>query len=239
MKKILLAACVAVLLLISTGVSSDFAYAKTMKGYTRIEHLDNVAKNSKTNIVNITKTGAVIREENVLNIAFSENFNSKYYRNGDMVQFTFVDDVKTEEGTIVIPKNSNLIGAIRNIQKPKWGSRNARVTMDFMFILFPNGTRLSVSMALANGKGYLSAGVKETAGKIAGYTVGTGAAGAGLGAAIGTISSNTIPGLIIGSSIGGGVGLISGIASPGLHYRAKKGYFIPVRFEDNLRVPNL
>jgi len=231
--------------------SPAFAKSASTPGIQgRVEHLKtgsvkgvDLNKKSKTdaksNIVRITKSGSVIQKENVLYIAFSENFNSKYYKKGDMVQFTFTDDVKTEEGTLLIPKNSNLIGAIDTLERPKYFSRNAKVTIDFMYILTPDGRRLEADMELANGKGYLARGPKATAGKIAAYTLGIGGTGAGLGAAIGTASSNTIPGLIIGGSIGGGVGLVSGIVTKGLHYKAKKGYFIPIRLEENLQVPNL
>lgn len=238
MKKILLAGIIVVVFIFSNAVPA-YSFQKqktTLQGH--IEHLTN-KQDSKANIVRITKDGRIIQKENVLEIAFSENFDSKYYIDGDMVQFTFTNDVITDEGTLIIPKNSNLIGAIDKIQKPKWFSRNAKVTLDFMYILLPNGKRLDIYMELANGKGYLAAGAKDTAKKITAYTLGTGSVGAGLGAAIGTASSNTIPGLIIGGSIGGGVGLVSGIVSPGLHYKAKKGYLIPVRLQDNLSVPNL
>ena len=80
---------------------------------------------------------------------------------------------------------------------------------------------------------------KDTAKKIAAYTLSIGGVGSGLGAAIGVAAGNTITGLIIGGSIGGGVGLVSGIVSPGLHYRAKKGQKLPLVLEENLKIPKM
>ena len=80
---------------------------------------------------------------------------------------------------------------------------------------------------------------KDTALKIAAYTLSIGGVGTGLGAAIGVAGGNVITGVIIGGSIGGGVGLISGIVSPGLHYRAKRGQKLPIVLEENLKVPKM
>ena len=108
--------------------------------------------------------------------------------------------------------------------------------MEFTHILLPDGTNIPVAVQLADKK-YLQEGAKETAGKIAAYTLAIGGVGAGLGSAIGVAAGNTITGLVIGGSVGGGVGLVSGIVSPGLHYKAKKGESVILELEDNLKLP--
>ena len=109
--------------------------------------------------------------------------------------------------------------------------------MEFTHILLPDGTNVPVAVQLADKKKYLQEGAKETAGKIAAYTLSVGGVGAGLGSAIGVAAGNTVTGLIIGGSVGGGVGLVTGIVSPGLHYKAKKGESVVLELEDNLNLP--
>lgn len=203
---------------------------------TDVEHLQTT-KNSKIDLVKITPGGNIIQKENYMVVNFAQNFNSKYYKTGDYVQFVFNEDVKTCEGTLLIPCNSSLIARITCIESPKWFSRNAKVFMEFTHILLPDGTNIPVCVELANKKKYLQEGAKETAGKIAAYTLTIGGVGSGLGAAIGVAAGHTITGLIIGGSVGGGVGLLSGIVSPGLHYKAKKGEKIILELKDNLKLP--
>lgn len=203
---------------------------------TDVEHMQTI-DSAKMNLVKVTSGGNVIQKENYLIVNFAQNFNSKYYKTGDYVQFNFDNDIKTCEGTLLIPCNSSLIARISCIETPKWFSKNAKVYMEFTHILLPDGTNIPVCVELASKKKYLQEGAKETAGKIAAYTLSIGAVGAGVGSAIGVAAGNTVGGLIIGSSVGGGVGLISGVVSPGLHYKAKKGEKIILELQDNLKLP--
>lgn len=216
---------------------TPFSLASTFQD-NEIEHLNTVdyKASSKVDLVKITSGGNIIQKENYLVVNFAQNFNSKYYKIGDYVQFNFENDIRTKEGTLLIPCNSSLIAKITDIECPKWFSRNAKVYLEFTHILLPDSTNIPVALQLAKKK-YLQEGAKETAGKIAGYTLAVGAAGSGLGAAIGVAAGHTITGLIIGGSIGGGVGLVSGIVSPGLHYKAKKGEKLILELQDNLKLP--
>ena len=214
-------------------LQTSFAYDCSMDD---VEHL-KINKNSKIDLVKITPDGNIIQKENTLVVSFAQNFNSKYYKAGDFVQFVFNNDVRTQEGTLLIPCNSSLIARINCIEDPRWFSRNAKVFLEFTHIVLPDTTNIPVSVELAN-KEYLKEGAKETAGKIAAYTLSIGAVGSGMGAAIGVAAGHTITGLIIGGSVGGGVGLVSGIVSPGLHYKAKQGEQITLELKDNLKLPN-
>ena len=210
-----------------------FAYGETDSD---VEHL-NTVDNAKIDLVKVTNGGNVIQKENILVVNFAQNFNSKYYKMGDYVQFSIDNELKTKEGTLIIPCGSSLIAKVSCIEKPKWFSRNAKVFLEFTHILLPDGQNIPVALQLASHKKYLQEGAKETAGKIAAYTLSIGGVGSGLGAAIGVAAGHTITGLIIGGSVGGGVGLISGVVSPGLHYKAKKGEKLILEVQDNLKVP--
>ena len=206
---------------------------------TEVEHLNTTDYkiSPKVDLVKITSGGNVIQKENLLVVNFAQNFNSKYYKQGDYVQFNFYNDIRTKEGTLLIPCNSSLIARISCIENPKWFSRNAKVYLEFTHILLSDSTNIPVALQIAKKKKYLQEGAKETAGKIAGYTLAIGGVGSGLGAAIGVAAGHTITGLIIGGSIGGGVGLVSGVVSPGLHFRAKKGEKLILELQDNLKLP--
>jgi len=201
-----------------------------------IEHIQ-LKKDSKVNLVKVTDGGNIIQKENYIIVNFAQNFNSKFYKPGDYVQFTFDEDLKTQEGTLLIPMTSSLIAKVTEITPPKWFSRNAKVYMEFTHIVLPDGTNIPVYLQKAK-KEYFKEGAKETAGKIGAYTLAIGGVGAGLGAAIGVAAGHTITGLIIGGSIGGGVGLVTGIVSPGLHFKAKKGEAVTLELQDNLKLPN-
>ena len=204
-----------------------------------VEHLNSSDNkiSPKVDLVKITSGGNVIQKENFIVVNFAQNFNSKYYKMGDYVQFKFDNDVRTQEGTLLIPCTSSLIARISEIENPKWFSRNAKVYLEFTHILLPDGTNIPIAAQIAKNKKYLQEGAKETAGKIAAYTLSIGAVGSGLGAAIGVAAGHTITGLIIGGSIGGGVGLVSGVVSPGLHFRAKQGEKLILELQENLKLP--
>ena len=230
--------------LLSLTIISSFIFTNTTMSamaykYNNVdvEHMQTI-ENAKIDLVKVTPSGNIIQKENYIVVNFAQNFNSKYYKPGDYVQFTFDCDLKTLEGTLLIPCNSSLIARIASIETPKWFSRNAKVFMEFTHIVMPDGTNIPVCVELASSKKYLQEGAKETAGKIAAYTLSIGGVGAGLGSAIGVAAGNTITGLVIGGSVGGGVGLVTGIVSPGLHFKAKKGEEIILELQDNLKLPN-
>ena len=204
----------------------------------RVEHL-KPNKHSKINLVKVTDFSNIVQKENVIEISFSQNFNSKYYQAGDFIQFDFLEGLSTQEGTCIIPCGSSLIAKITEIKKPKWFSRNAIVCIKFTHIIFPDGKNIPICAKISGKKDYLQLGAKDTAKKIAAYTISIGGVGSGLGAAIGVAAGHTITGLIIGGSVGGGVGLLSGIVSPGLHYKAKKGQKLPIELKENLKTPKL
>ena len=155
-----------------------------------VEHMstgENISP--KVDLVKITQAGNIIQKENYLTVNFAQNFNSKYYKEGNYVQFNFDNNVRTREGSIIIPCNSSLIARISCLEEPKWFSRNAKVYLEFTHILLPDGTNIPVALNFAKKKKYIQEGAKETTGKIAAYTLSIGAIGSGIGAAIGVAST--------------------------------------------------
>ncbi len=222
---------------VSLCIMSGFLSASALCYQGQIEHLE-INKQQRNNLVNVTPYGSIIQRGNYLVVNFAQNFNSKYYKHGDYIQFTFDHDIMTSEGTMLIPKEASLVARISELQDPEWFSKNAKVFLEFISILMPDGEKVPVALSIAGKKRFLQKGARATAGKIAAYTLSIGAAGSGIGAAIGTAAGNTVTGLIVGGSIGGGVGLVTGIVSPGLHYKAKQGQPLILRVSGNLAIPN-
>jgi len=156
MKKIVSSLILAGFLSVSLNACSyAFSYEDT-----DIEHIQ-INKDSKVNLVKVTSGGNIIQKENYIVVNFAQNFNSKFYKPGDYVQFSFNEDLKTLEGTLLIPCNSSLIAKITEITPPRWFSRNARVYMEFTHIVLPDGTNIPVCVQKAN-KEYFKEGAKET-----------------------------------------------------------------------------
>jgi len=222
------------------AAQGEIEVSQTKNRILRTEHLPRYEKqNSPSNRVKIAQYSNLVEKSNIVPVVFVENFNSKYYKEGDLVEFRFNQDIKTKEGTLVIPCGSSLIARVDCLIKPKWFSRNARLGLKFQEIVFPDGTITCLNGVTNTKNNELKMGAWATVGKILGYTVLIGGVGTGLGAAIGVAGGNVISGVIIGGSIGGGVGLATGIVSPGLHYRAKKDSLLYVRLVEDANLPKV
>ncbi|GBF23352.1 hypothetical protein tpqmel_0756 [Candidatus Gastranaerophilus sp. (ex Termes propinquus)] len=202
----------------------------------KVEHIQGLTE-AKTDLVKINADEITLLKNNRLKVAFSDNFNSKYYNDGDLVQFVFMRNLATEEGSLIIPVGTTLLAKIDHIEKPKWFSRNARVGLELDKLIFDDGTTVPLNAELVTKNGYLQKGAGDTAKKIGAQTLAIGATGAGLGAAIGVAGGNVISGLIIGGSIGGGVGLFTGIVSPGVYYKVKQGAVVHFELTESLVIP--
>ena len=79
--------------ILSAFVGLSFPALAYNESFDDVEHLKST-KDAKIDLVKITQTGNIIQKENYLEVVFAQNFNSKYYKTGDFVQFVFNSDVK-------------------------------------------------------------------------------------------------------------------------------------------------
>ena len=189
-----------------------------------IEHL-KVKKNAPNNEVYIMKKANVIKEGNVLSIAFTDKFKSEERAAGEAVYFVNEEPIYTEEGTLIVPANSKFNGTILGIEKEKKFNKNARVYVQITEIVTPDGNKATIN-AKPYYKNYeLKEGPWMTAGKLLLYTAGGAAIGTGAGVGFAFIPNpaNIGAGVAIGTPVGAGVGLITGLVTPGLKYHAKAG----------------
>ena len=193
------------------------------------EHLTMVKK-APSHEVTITNLRNVVKEGNVLVVAFNEQFKSKLHASGDGVTFTNPEDIKTDEGTLLIPAGSTFYGNVLDIKDPQWFNKNARVYVQMNKVVTPDGQTVNLNAKPFYKDYALKEGPWMTAGKVALYTVGGTAVGTGAGVGFSFIPSpdKVGTGIAIGTPVGAGVGLVTGLVTPGLNYSAKSGEEIKV-----------
>ena len=193
------------------------------------EHL-NTTKKAPCNEVAIQANANVIKEGNVIPVAFAEKFKSDKSAAGDAVYFTAKEDITTEEGTVLFPAGTKFNAQILDIKDPKWFNKNARVYAQLTSAELPSGQKVSMDAKPFYKNYELKEGPWMTAGKLAMYTVAGGAVGTGAGVGFAFIPDPTKigTGIAIGAPVGAAVGLATGLVTKGLNYHAKDGEEIKV-----------
>lgn len=189
-----------------------------------VEHLD-VHKKAPCNLVTIKTTKKTIEQGNVLLFKFDEKFYSKCEQAGTIVHFTVPEALYTTEGTLLFPSGTKITAEVIKIEKPKWFNKNARVSLIFRQIIFPDNTTIDIKAAPFTKDGKLKEGPWTTFGKVAVSTLSLGIIGTGAGVGLSFISTPAKigTGIAAGVSVGCGVGFLIGVITPGCHYKAKKG----------------
>lgn len=203
------------------------------------EHLD-INKNAPNNLVTITNYRKIICKDNVIAVEFDCKFSSKKACAGDVINFTIPEALYTKEGTMILPCGTKIVAEIIKNQKPKWFNKNARVSLIFRCIVFPDGRTMPICAKPFTKDGTLKEGPWMTTGKIVLSTVTLGIIGAGAGVGFGFIPSPTKigVGLAAGIPTGAGIGLLSALISKGLLYKAKAGEQIFIIFTSDATICN-
>ena len=206
------------------GISAqaqDCAYEEQVLGR---EHMF-CEKGALSNNVTITNLRNIICKGNAFKVAFDCKFWSECAKAGDRVNFSVPGAIYTQEGTLLIPAGSKVVGTVIRIEKQRIPNKNARVYLNFECLLLPDGSAIQMSAKPLTKDSSLKEGPWHTAGKLTAYTLGLGIVGAGAGTGFAFIPNPAEigAGLAIGIPIGCGVGLAVGLITPGCHYKAKKG----------------
>ena len=204
-----------------------------------VEHL-NVHKDAPCNIVTITNLRKVVEQGNVFEFAFDEKYFSKCSHAGDIVHFVVPQALYTCEGTLILPCGTKIVAEVTNVEKPKCFNKNARVSLIFRKIVFPDNTCIDIKAKPFTKDCKLKEGPWTTAGKLALSTLTGGALGAGAGVGFAFIPNPAKigAGFAIGIPVGCGVGLVVGLITPGCHYKAKKGETVYALLIEDMSVCN-
>ena len=189
-----------------------------------IEHLD-VHKKAPCNEVCVCDVQRTVKKGNVLEFTFNDSFYSKCHKAGEIIHFNVPEALYTQEGTLVLPACTKIVAEITKIEKPKVFNKNARVSLIFRKIVFPNNTCVDIKAMPFTKDCKLKEGPWVTAGKLllSTITLGIVGAGAGVGFAFIPNPAKLGTGFAIGIPVGCGVGLLTGLITPGVHYKAKQG----------------
>lgn len=187
-------------------------------------------KGALSNNVTVTNLRNIICRGNVFKVAFDCKFWSECAKAGERVNFSVPQAIYTQEGTLLIPACSKVVGTVIRIEKQRIPNKNARVYLNFECLVLPDGTAIEMNAKPLTKDSSLKEGPWHTAGKLFGYTLGLGIVGAGAGTGFAFIPNPAKLGVgyAIGIPVGTTVGLITGLITPGLKYHAKAGEEIPI-----------
>lgn len=197
-------------------------------------------KGALSNNVTITNLRNIICKGNAFKVAFDCKFWSECAKAGDRVNFSVPGAIYTQEGTLLIPAGSKVVGTVIRIEKQRIPNKNARVYLNFECLLLPDGSAIQMSAKPLTKDSSLKEGPWHTAGKLTAYTLGLGIVGAGAGTGFAFIPNPAKLGVgyAIGIPVGTTVGLITGLVTPGLKYHAKAGEEITIILCDDLAIKN-
>lgn len=184
-----------------------------------VEHLDDY-KVAVVDRVSITNLRRIILAKNVFKVAFLEKFNSTKAQVGDVVPFYFKKDVRTTEGTLIIPAGTKLYATVAELRDKDWINKNAEVYLHFEKMVFPNGNEYPfIARVLNNQEGVLSENkwLKPLEYTVAGAAIG----GVAIGLPVGEANGRSGDGMAIGFPTGAGVGLLTGWLTPGVNFKAR------------------
>ena len=187
---------------------------------------------------------AVLAEGTAAKLSLQTALSSKLSEVGDQVIATLYEPVRTADGRIVIPRGTEFVGRVTQVQAAKRPQKQATMTITFDTMRLAYGiekvsTVVTAIDDYANDEKLKS---KDGEGKVgAGRSGGRTARNAGTGAGIGGLG-----GVVIGAAGGGlggvlastGAGAIGGVLmTKGNDIKLQPGTILRIRFEREMTIP--
>ena len=207
----------------------------------KTEHL-SVRKNNSKKItlesVYVSEHNAVIPANDILQLAFVNDFNGRRAHVGDTIEFRFPNDVVTQEGTMIIPSTARIIAEITKLKRPKPLHLSGKVYLNFKYIEV-NGTRKPIEARLYSKKDFLSRKALNNSTAV-GETAALTGAGAIAGAVVTAETATSVVVAVFGTAISAGAGAIAGVALgiliPGASFKAKAGQKVTIQLTQELDI---
>ena len=200
-----------------------------------VEHLD-VTPLAPANTVQVTDRRLIVDAGNVLKLAFTNRFNSKNYNVGDEVHFYAKRDIRTVEGTLVFPQGTKFLANIETLEDPRWLNKNARMTIAFKNVTFPDGRVFDMVGNAFENEGVLISNHWQ---KPLLWTLGGTVVGTGIGLAAGVPNHKTATGIAIGIPTGAVAGAAIGFLTPGVNFGAAQDDEIYVLVREAFSIYNV
>jgi hypothetical protein len=191
-----------------------------------------------------TNDQAVLAEGTTAKLSLQTQLSSKLSEVGDEVRATLYEPVRSEDGRIVVPRGTEFVGRVTQVQAAKRPQKAASLTVVFDKARMPYGiekvsTIVTAIDDFANDEKLKS---KDDEGKVSGgRSGGRTARNAGTGAGIGGLG-----GVLIGAAGGGiggavgaiGAGAVGGVLmTKGNDIKLQAGTILRIRFERALNIP--
>lgn len=124
-----------------------------------------VSPKALDNAVKSYNVKMVVQPYNLAPVHFGADFNSRKAAIGDKVEFISEEDLVTNQGTLVYPKGTKIVGTVIQKEKSKWLDREHKCTLDIAKIITVDNLNINFEAApySENKKLYLVKGNKEVA----------------------------------------------------------------------------
>jgi hypothetical protein len=177
-------------------------------------------------------------------LSLQTRVSSKLSEVGDEVQAVLYEAIRTSDGQTAIPRGTEFIGRVTQVQAAKRPQKQATLTIVFETMRMSYGiekisTVVTAIDDFANDEKYRS---KDDEGKVGGgRSGGRTARNAGIGGGLGSLAG------IIGGAAGGGIGAVAGgigagavggvLMTKGNDIKLESGTVLRVRFEREVSLP--
>ena len=172
-------------------------------------------------------------------VRMNETISSKTARAGDTFTTTVTEPVYSNNGVVVIPTGSTVVGRINSVKPAKKGGDPGSIDVSFTEVKLPNGTRRAINGSLtdldtkkakSDNEGTASGDDRKNDKII--FIGGGAAGGAILGAAVGGGK-----GALIGGILGAGAGLLGERLTKGEDAEVKSGTEFGVYLNQSVSLP--
>jgi hypothetical protein len=193
-----------------------------------------------------SETNITINEGTAARLSLQTQLSSKLSEVGDEVIGVLYETVRSGDGRVAIPRGTEFIGRVTQVQAAKRPQKQATLTVVFETMRMPYGTEKISTIVTAiddyaNDEKYKS---KDDEGKVGGgRSGGRTAKNAGIGGGIGSLGG------IIGSAAGGGIGAVAGaigvgavggvLMTKGNDIKLAAGTVLRIKFERPVNLPAL
>lgn len=226
----------------STAEVSDTNQDKAVVEQPELKKAEHLSiKNNKSKIINVESVyvsshDIEIPAQDILQLAFVNDFNGRKAHIGDTIEFRFPNDIVTDEGTVIIPSTAKIVAEITDLKRPKPLHLSGKVYLNFKYIEI-NGTEKPIQAKLYGKKDFLSRKALNNTVAV-GETAAVTGAGAAAGAIICASTTSDVAMLVFGTAISAGVGAIAGVAVgillPGAAFKAKAGQRVNIQLTQEL-----
>jgi type IV secretory pathway VirB10-like protein len=169
---------------------------------------------------------ATVPSGTVLNVEFSEGLSSARNHVGDTFRTRVMSDI-TQDGQVVIPRGSEVLGEVSEAVPLKKIGGQAKLTLRFTDLVLPSGATVPIQAS------FLRQGRNET-GRDAATIGGAAAGGAILGRVLG--GRDRSRGTLVGAILGAAAGAVIASRTPGEEVVVPDGATVDLVLDQDLRV---